>query len=238
MTNDGSNQTWNISNVQGEKFGIGHNTVITSYEVAGEETIDPEVDATSDKARIYTRLGFTFDVVGFSRRSNPQQITIQALLVSLASDAVEALGMDLAAVDLQKAGDGLTVFLTEEVELHRALPKLLRALRESLSAGNRKYVDKIRLRLAVGNGPVGRAPAGWAESTVIELHRLVDSSVLRQAMVDHPDAELVALVTNELYRHTVGAGHPGLSTDEFEAIDVAVEDKDFLAHAWLWVPRA
>jgi hypothetical protein len=82
-------------------------------------------------------------------------------------------------------------------------------------------------------GPVGIAAIGFSGGTIVEMARLLNSDRLRQAMSDHPDADLAALLSDELYRYVLGEGHPGLDRNRFTKVEV--EQKEFRRPAWLWV---
>lgn len=65
------------------------------------------------------------------------------------------------------------------------------------------------------------------------MARLLNSDRLRRAMSDHPDSDLAALLSDELYRYVLGEGHPGLDRNRFTKVEV--EQKEFHRPAWLWV---
>jgi hypothetical protein len=79
------------------------------------------------------------------------------------------------------------------------------------------------------------AALGFGGNTIIEVSRLLDSDTIRQAVADHPDRDLVVLVSDQLYRWVVGEGHPGLDDIRFDQVHVSA--KKFTATAWLWAPH-
>jgi hypothetical protein len=180
------------------------------------------------------RLGFGVDIVGYSVRTAPAKDEVQQRLATMLRQVLDELGLGVEQTDRQDAGDATKVFLPPEVELHRVLPKLLLGWRDHLRRDHQRYRDPIRLRLAVGVGPVGLAALGFGGNTVVEVSRLLDCDVLRHAAVDHPHAPLVALVSNQLYQWVVGEGYHGLDPAWFQQVQVAA--KQFSAVAWLWVP--
>jgi hypothetical protein len=104
-----------------------------------------------------------------------------------------------------------------------------------LGQDNRRYHDRLRLRMAAAVGPFRRAALGYADSTIIEFCRLVDSPPLREAMDRHPDADLAVLLSDVLHRFTVRDGESGFDPTDFTPIQVNV--KTFHDNAWLWVPQ-
>jgi hypothetical protein len=93
----------------------------------------------------------------------------------------------------------------------------------------------MRLRLSTVVGPVGMAALGSSGSTIVEVSRLLNSAVLRDALAAHPEADFAVLVSDQLYEYVVGEGYPGLDAQRFERR--LVEAKEYRRHAWLWVPE-
>jgi hypothetical protein len=69
----------------------------------------------------------------------------------------------------------MVVFLPAELEVHRALARLIRSAAETITEDNRRYRDRMRVRMAVVIGPLGPAAIGFSGATVVEAGRLVDS---------------------------------------------------------------
>jgi hypothetical protein len=187
--------------------------------------------------RVVQRLGFGFDVIGYSSRSSPQQAEVQQRLAGMVERVLLGIGLELHDTDRQDAGDGMVVVLPPDLELHRVLPGLLRGWRIQVLAGNGEHPgDRIRLRLSVAAGPFANAAIGFAGATIIEIGRLLDSAALRRAAADHHDADVVALISDRLYADVVGEGHPGLDPDQF--VRIPVEVKTYQKEAWLWTGAA
>lgn len=194
----------------------------------------PEPPGTSSGSyQVLTRMGFGVDVVGYGRRPAPDQVVVQQRLAALTYGIIEDLGVAIRDTDRQPGGDGIHVFLPPDIELHRALPTLMVATATRLAADNTTFADRMRIRMAAVFGPVGLTALGFGGRTIITCGRLVDSSVIREAVVRHPTADLVVLVSDALYRYVVGEGYPGLSPNQFRRKRVKV--KEFDEPAWLWV---
>lgn len=189
--------------------------------------------ATVRRAGVAVRVGFAVDVVGYSARTAVAKDDAQRRVADMLGEVLATLRIGIEETDRQDAGDATKVFLPADVELHRALPALLAGWREQLARDNRRYRDPLRLRLAVGVGPVGLAALGFGGNTIVEVSRLLDSDVLRQAAARHPETKLVALISNELHKWVVSEGHDGLDPARFARVEVRV--KDFADVAWLWV---
>lgn len=181
------------------------------------------------------RLQFGVDAVGYSPRTTPGQKLVQQRMEELVRSMVTAVGVTVEDTDRQPGGDGLKLVLPAKVEAHQALPRLLHAADDHLADDNEIYRDRLQVRLAVGVGPISSAALGFAGRTIIEVGRLLDSPALKDAAIDHPDADLVVLVSDRLYGDVVREGYPGLHPDEF--VQVQVHFKEYTGPAWLWVGR-
>lgn len=183
------------------------------------------------------RFGFVLDVSSYSSRSAAQKIDVQQRVSVLVDEILADLGVSRADTYHHGTGDGMVVFLPGEIELHRALSGLLRTAAQALAEDNGRYRDRMRLRLAVLVGPIGPAEIGFSGSTIVEAGRLVDSVELRGALADHPEADLVAFISDQLHTYVIGERHAGIDPDQFELIQI--RNKEYHAPAWLWVaPRA
>jgi NPCBM/NEW2 domain len=180
------------------------------------------------------RMGFGVDVVGYSARPAMAKLDAQTRMVALVDSVLTAIGVDHAEVDRQPSGDGMIVFLPASVSLRRALVELFDAARW-LAEDNRRYRDRLRVRMSAVIGPAGTAPAGYSGNTVIECARLLNSDVLRVAMAGRADSDLAILISDSLYTYVVDEGYPELAAPDFERVDVHV--KDFHRHAWLWTGK-
>ncbi|GAA4588568.1 hypothetical protein BJY16_008603 [Actinoplanes octamycinicus] len=192
---------------------------------------------TAAKPDVEYRVGFGIDVVDYSSRSAPRRREVQRRVAGLVEQVITGLGLPLHDTDRQDAGDGMMVVLPASVPAHLALPKLLHGWRAAMRADNAAHpADRIRLRLSVGSGPFAVAAIGFSDNTIISIGRLLDSSALREAVAAHPDADVVALVTDRTHEDVVGEGYDGLTEDEFRSVDVRV--KTFDRKAWLWTGGA
>jgi hypothetical protein len=178
-------------------------------------------------------MGFAVDVAGYSARPAGAKLDAQARTASIVGEVLRDMNLDIADTDHHGTGDGMIVFLPPSVEIHRVLPPLIRITASRLAADNRRYHDRLRLRLAAAVGPLGVAAIGFGNNTIVECARMVDSDAIKSALKDNPDADLAVLVSEELYSWVIGEGYDGLDPAEFRHVDVHV--KDFDKSAWLWV---
>jgi len=206
-------------------FGDGN--VVGDVAPAADRRAAPERD--EDREGLAPRLGFVVDIVGFGRRDAESKADLQRRLDTLVGEVVADLGVDRGGVSSSDAGDARVLFLPVGTDPSRILPIMIAAIRERLGRDNRRYRDRMRLRMAVGTGLVGTGPLGFTGELVIDLHRLVDSVVLREAVAGNPYADLALLVARALHDDVIRPGY--LDPADFTRVDVTA--KEFTAPAWL-----
>jgi hypothetical protein len=185
--------------------------------------------------RVEWRMGFSVDTVGYSARSSPDKAAVQIRLATLLDTVMYRIGLAPDDIDTQATGDGIHVFLPAATEIHRTLPALVREWDQRLAEDNSHVDDRLRLRMAVVAGPVCTTPLGFGGNTIIEVTRLVNSPTLRRAIRRSPRADLAVLLADQLYRHVVGEGYPGLDAGAFRCRLLRVGGRHI--RAWLWTSR-
>ena len=68
------------------------------------------------------------------------------------------------------------------------------------------------------------ADNGFAGAAVVATARLLNACQLYDALAAHPDADLVLLLSDDVFRSTVAGGHTTLSTDDFTHVSVQVKE--------------
>ena len=176
------------------------------------------------------RLGYALDVVDYSKRPWEPRKLVPRRVSELADAVLDHLGLDRGSVDSQGAGDGLMAFMTPDLNVSRVLSRLLTTWRDLLYADNQLYRDRVRVRMAVTIGPIAPAELGFTGEPVIVLGRLLDSELLRTAVTDHPDADVVVLLSDTVHSLAVDPTDPAF-TRHF------VEIRNYHGHVWLWIGR-
>lgn len=178
------------------------------------------------------RIGFVVDIVGYGQRPDgDDKVELQHRLADLVERVLADLGVATDDVEGDHAGDERTVFLPVGVASSRILPVLISAMSERLRRDNRRHTDRMRLRMAVGAGLLGHGPLGFTGDLIVDLHRLVNSDVLRQGIDDNPGSALGLLVSHALHDEVIRPGY--VDRDEFVQVDVT--SKEFTAVGWLWL---
>jgi len=181
-------------------------------------------------------LCLSVDVEGYGRHNDVEQARIQQELVDLLDRAGTRADTDRSTWIRQPKGDEeLALIPASEpppavvgefcLELH----SLLRERNEGLAPA-----DRLRLRLAIDDGPVELSANGFAGRAVVGVSRLVNSRALRMALATIEGAQLVVLVSQVVFRDWIHSGRSSVAADQFQRVRVA--EKEFVEHAWLWVP--
>ncbi|HEX6358774.1 hypothetical protein [Actinophytocola sp.] len=219
------NQQHNEISVGGD---VGGNVVAGNGNTVGAAPA-PRAEQRPAVDGMAPRLGFVVDVVGFGHRDAESQAELQHRLDELVRRVLADLGIDPEDTIGSDSGDSRLAFLPAGVDWSRVLPTMISAMGERLGRDNRRYRDRMRLRMSIGTGLVGTGPLGFTGQLVVDLHRLVDSEVLRQSIRDHPDTDLVVLVSQALHDDVIRPGH----LDPADFTPVTVTAKEFAAPAWL-----
>ena len=178
------------------------------------------------------------DIEKSSGRGNQALLTIREALKRCLSESVERSGIVWDACLVEDLGDGLRVTVpagTARTSLiHPLIPEVVARLREH----NRLHAapGRIRVRMAMHSGDVFIGSSGVpAGSSLIVLARMLDSRACRDALAKAPQsAPLALLVSQHFYDETIAHGYVGIETDEFRRVEV--EEREYTAGAWLYVP--
>lgn len=176
------------------------------------------------------RLCLAVDIEGYSRRSVPRQRSAQSELRELLDHTWREL-----PGDRQPNGDGEVTLAPSGADDAAVLGHVIGTLRDGLRriAGD----DPPRLRLAAHAGHAEIGANGFVGHAVVRACRMVDSSALRRALADHPDAGLAVMVSETLYEDAVCREGGGLRATDFRAVEVAELGKGFVTRGFVHVPR-
>lgn len=202
---------------------------VSGTVVAGDHNVVGAAPPVETSAGLTPRLGFVVDIIGFGHRGAEDKEELQRRLDALVGRVLADLGIARVDTDSDVAGDSTVVFLPVGAASPDILPRMISAMAERLGRDNQRYRDRMRLRMAVGSGLVGTGPLGFTGELVVDLHRLVDSVVLRQAIRDHERTDLALLVTHTLHDEVIRPGY----LDKEDFTEVVVAAKEFEAAAWL-----
>jgi hypothetical protein len=182
------------------------------------------------------RLFVAADAVGYGKVTDYQQVSVQQHLVGVLSAAAGAANLRRVDWECQQAGDAELAVLPENEPESVVVDDFVRQLDAALARHNRWLVPEawLRLRVAIHFGRYLPASNGFAGPGPVEVSRLLNSDVLRKAMIESPSANLALLVSGNIYRDTIEPLHTTLRPADFRKVRVA--EKEFEEDAWLWVP--
>ncbi|MFE5679289.1 hypothetical protein ACFQ7B_41865 [Streptomyces erythrochromogenes] len=186
------------------------------------------------------RLCLIVDVEKYSGRSHRAQMRVQDGVAHALDYACERGGVRRQGCALQDRGDGQLLLLPAGVDEAKAVPGLVQGLRDVLPVLNARAAadEQIRLRAALAQGSVQRAPLGFVAWSVELASRLLDSAELRTALAEAADSDMALIVSADLYSDTFATGAGGLTGSAFRPVRVDIPEKRFSSEAWISVlPR-
>jgi hypothetical protein len=186
----------------------------------------------------HRRLVVAADMESYSRRNNVLQHRAQLAFRQIMEDATAAIGMDRVGWQVQQGGDGELAILPASASERAVAARLAPAADRLLREHNQGLAPeaRVRLRVAVHQGLVHLDGAnGFPGDAVVHVCRLVDSPQAKQALRDFPDADVVLVVSDPLFRDVIEP-YRDLRPDQFAQVHAEISDKGFSAVAWIHVP--
>lgn len=178
-----------------------------------------------------------FDVEGFSDpyRDDNAMTAVRAVIYRLVQGAFEAAGVPWDACTHEDRGDGAIVIVPADVSKVLLLDPLLGNLNAALVDHNRDapMPERIRLRLALHAGEVGRDEHGLSGTDVIAAFRLLDAEELKGAL-RHSPVPLAAIVSDVIYDGIVRHRYRGIDPATYHPVSVQV--KKTRLHGWIHLP--
>lgn len=185
-------------------------------------------------------LMLAVDAWRYGPRDDRQQVDLQRFLDEGLRCAARRSGLDDSTWQTQDAGDGRLALLPDSGSEPVLVDPFVRELDTWLARHNHDRMPsaRLRLRVAVHNGPAIPAPLGYGGTAVVHVCRLRDSRPVRAALDAAPDANLVLAVSALVFEDVIRQRHTSLSVSDFTKVEIADTAKDFGATAWVRVPGA
>jgi hypothetical protein len=161
-------------------------------------------------------------------------------LTEIFQSALAHAGIESAPPQNQDRGDGFLVVVASTVPAERIVRDFVDRLRAALRLYNQERLDvqgRIRLRLALHEGRVLPDATGWAGRPIVDCSRLLDAALLRAALREDPDVDLVLIVSDVLYESVIKEGLAGIDPRAYRKVEVLNVEKNFRVVAWLSVPE-
>ncbi|MER7746860.1 hypothetical protein ABT013_16465 [Streptomyces bacillaris] len=177
------------------------------------------------------------DAQAYGSNNDRRQSEIQHDLPRLLDHAARRAGLDRAQWQIQRKGDEQLAVRPVDGSEPRLVDDYIRHLVAELREYNAQRVPEARMRLraAIHQGLVELADNGFAGTAVVVTARLLNARPLYEALAEHPGADLVLVLSDEVFRSTVVGRHTTLLPQDFTRVDVQV--KEYGAPAWLRVPE-
>jgi hypothetical protein len=175
------------------------------------------------------------DVARSGIRDDQLQVRMRADLRAIVHEALARQGLDAAGIDHNDLGDGVRLIVPAQVTpallLDPFVPHLAAALREHRKVAADRA--RLRLRLAVHMGLLHREGGGWAGEPLVHCARLLDAPPLRQVLDADDRADLVVIVSQDVYDKVVRHGY-GLDPAAYRR--TTIRAKETAASAWIHAP--
>ncbi|MFG2039424.1 hypothetical protein [Dactylosporangium sp. NPDC048998] len=183
-------------------------------------------------------LCLSVDVQGYARNDDIRQAEIQHDLIDLLDRAGARAGLDRRRWIRQPAGDAELALIPSAEAPSRVVGDFCLELAAALWRYNRMRdpVARMRLRLALDDGPADVARNGFAGQAVVGAGRLVNAAPPRQALDLAGTADLAVILSDGVHRDWVRSGRSAVRPGWCRRI--AVVEKEYAADAWLWLPGA
>jgi hypothetical protein len=204
--------------------------------VVVDRNTTPNRPRTGGPVRRY--LCLSVDVQGYGRNDDLRQAQIQRDLITLLDHAARRAGLDRRRWIRQPKGDEELALIPADEPLHRVVGDFCLELATALQHHNQAPAPstRIRLRLALDDGPVDITRNGFVGRAVVGVNRLVNSHPLRQELNQTDHADLAVILSDGVHRDWVHSGRSSVHPDWCRR--VTVTEKEYEAHAWLWLPEA
>jgi hypothetical protein len=196
----------------------------------------PKGRTVDTDGRTARKLCVAVDATSYSMRNDVDQREVQRAIVATCSAAARAAGLRRESWSLQTNGDGELAVLPLGEREDAVVDRYVRELVAELDRYNSRLREesRLRLRMSIHFGRLSQADLGHAGPAPVVVMRLLDSPVLRDAMVQVPSSNLGLLVSTPVFEDTIASSATTLRPEDFRRVRVV--QKEFAEYAWLWMP--
>ncbi|GAA3195206.1 hypothetical protein ACFO1B_03035 [Dactylosporangium siamense] len=228
-------QQWHTIVQSGGSLLIFAATALRLITVWRQSYPPPRLEAAGATQRF---LCLSVDVQGYARNDDLRQAQIQHDLIDLLDQAGARAGLDRRRWIRQPAGDAELALIPYAEAPARVVGDFCLELAAALWRYNRVRdpITRMRLRLALDDGPADVARNGFAGQAVVGASRLVGAAPLRHALALTGTADLAVMLSDGVHRDWVRSGRSAVRPGWCRR--VAVVEKEYAADAWLWLPGA
>jgi hypothetical protein len=181
-------------------------------------------------------LCLSVDVQGYGGHDDIRQAEIQRDLIGLLDRAADRAGLDRRRWIRQPKGDEELALIPATEPSGQVVGDFCLELAAALWRYNaaRDRTARMRLRLALDEGPVDRSVNGFVGRAVVGVSRLVNAQPLRQALAWADRADLAVMLSDGVHRDWVRSGRSSVRPERCRLTRVV--EKEYVADAWLWLP--
>ncbi|WP_405613722.1 hypothetical protein [Streptomyces sp. NBC_01508] len=176
------------------------------------------------------------DIERYSDRDDVEQAYLRRMLYNIADQTLDAAGIGSGLRQRADRGDSVMELIDANAPVSVLLRTLLTEVPVQLRDTNRKASRsaQIRLRAVLATGYVAiDAHEGWVGTDLNHACRLLDATLLRNALRERPD-DFALCVSDSVHQGIVRHGHPGIRPEDFSHI--TPQSKNGLLSAWLYGP--
>lgn len=187
----------------------------------------------------YYRILVAVDIEKSTTRTNTERARLRVRLYELFEEALRASGIEKSDhEELVDRGDGILVIIHSVDRIPKTLPlaTFIPTLTALLSRHNDSEPESaFRLRAVVHAGEVHADPNGWYGEAVDLAFRLLEAPEVKQSLADS-DANLVLVVSNDIYESVVRQRYEGIDADAFAKL-VRVRLGERSHDGWVTAPK-
>jgi hypothetical protein len=178
------------------------------------------------------------DIEDFSKLGVLEQAEAQILLAQVLEQAAAAAGLARDDWYIQARGDGELAVLPAHTDVAWVIAEYTQLLDHALGQLRSDPVaqPKLRLRLAMHHGAVTAGRLGPIGKALIVACRLLDARPTKQALVKDTSADLVLVISQQLYDDVVETRFHGLATERFRLMRARIKGRIYRGYLCLGSP--
>ena len=179
-----------------------------------------------------------FDVSGSGRKDEQLLLKMRADLRDMLTEVLKHIGVAFDDLPYENLGDGFRLILPPSISLTKVLRHIIQELDYQLRSHRKAASDlaQLRLRMAVHQGNVYRDAGGLGGAALKDVARLLNAAPVKAALVAQPDANLVLVVSEDVYNDVIRHGW-GPNRDAFQKVRITEKElKQQNVAAWIYIP--
>lgn len=178
------------------------------------------------------------DIEHYGRRADADQRWLRRQMYDVLRTAVDDSGIDWNSCSTADRGDSVLLFVPPEVPKVDITDTFVERLDRELARYAARAAEgvRMRMRLALHFGEVGKDEHGWVGTDLNTACRLADLQAGRNALTGSPGANLVVVVSDPWYRSVVNQDR--VLVEHFGFRPIPFEAKEISDRAWLHVRAA